>query len=77
MQKIIIKKLGPLQEIDLDVKDAMLFIGLQAMGKSTIVKTIFFFKLLKPCIAIFKILLLRQELYLHVPIQQTSKAPNC
>ncbi len=47
MQKIVIKKFGPLQEIDLDVKDVMLFIGSQATGKSTIAKTIFFFKYLK------------------------------
>jgi len=44
MQKIEIKNFGPIKELNLDVKDFMLFIGPQASGKSTIAKTIFFFK---------------------------------
>jgi predicted ATPase len=44
MQKIEIKNFGPIQKLDLDIKDFILFIGPQASGKSTIAKTIFFFK---------------------------------
>ena len=44
MQRIEIKNFGPIKELKLDVKDFMLFIGPQASGKSTIAKTIFFFK---------------------------------
>ncbi|MDR1680152.1 MAG: ATP-binding protein [Prevotellaceae bacterium] len=44
MQKIEIKNFGPITELTLDIKDFMLFIGPQASGKSTIAKTIFFFK---------------------------------
>ncbi len=44
MQRIEIKNFGPIKELNLDIKDFMLFIGPQASGKSTIAKTIFFFK---------------------------------
>jgi len=44
MQKIEIKNFGPITELELDIKDFMLFIGPQASGKSTIAKVIFFFK---------------------------------
>lgn len=44
MQKIEIKNFGPIKELKLEIKDFMLFIGPQASGKSTIAKTIFFFK---------------------------------
>ena len=44
MQKIEIRNFGPISELELDIKDFMLFIGPQASGKSTIAKTIFFFK---------------------------------
>lgn len=44
MQKIEIKNFGPVKEISLEIKDFILLIGPQASGKSTIAKTIFFFK---------------------------------
>ncbi len=44
MQKLEIKNFGPIKQLNLDIKDFMLFIGPQASGKSTIAKTIFFFK---------------------------------
>ena len=44
MQRIEIENFGPIKELKLDIKDFMLFIGPQASGKSTIAKTIFFFK---------------------------------
>ena len=47
MQKIKIKNFGPIKDLELNIKDFMLFIGPQASGKSTIAKTIFFFKSLK------------------------------
>ncbi len=47
MQKIQIRNFGPINKVDLDVKDFIFFIGPQASGKSTISKCIFFFKSIK------------------------------
>ncbi|GHT87725.1 hypothetical protein FACS189474_1270 [Bacteroidia bacterium] len=44
MQRIEIKHFGPIADLQLDIKDFMLFIGPQASGKSTIAKAICFFK---------------------------------
>lgn len=44
MQKIEIRNFGPIKELNLDIKDFSILIGPQASGKSTIAKTIFFFK---------------------------------
>lgn len=44
MQRIEIKNFGPIKDVSLDVRDFILLIGPQASGKSTIAKTIFFFK---------------------------------
>lgn len=44
MQRLEIKNFGPIKEFNLNIKDFMLLIGPQASGKSTIAKTIFFFK---------------------------------
>jgi predicted ATPase len=44
MQKIEIKNFGPIKELNLEIKDFIILIGPQASGKSTIAKTIFFFK---------------------------------
>lgn len=44
MQKISIKNFGPIKNVQLEIKDFMLFIGPQATGKSTIAKLIYFFK---------------------------------
>ncbi|MBN1191912.1 MAG: AAA family ATPase [Dehalococcoidales bacterium] len=46
-QRVVIKHFGPIEDVDMDVKDIMLFIGPQAAGKSTISKSIYFFKSLK------------------------------
>jgi predicted ATP-dependent endonuclease of OLD family len=44
MQKIELHHFGPLQHLSIEVNDFMLLIGPQAGGKSTIAKTIYFFK---------------------------------
>ncbi|GEN76693.1 AAA family ATPase [Chryseobacterium hagamense] len=44
MQKIEIRNFGPIQNLILQLKDFSVLIGPQASGKSTIAKTIFFFK---------------------------------
>lgn len=44
MEKIIIKNFGPIDDLELLVKPFMIFIGPQASGKSTISKSIYFFK---------------------------------
>ncbi len=47
MEKIVINKLGPIKYCNLSINDFMVFTGLQASGKSTIAKSIFFFKNIK------------------------------
>lgn len=47
MATIHIKNLGPIQNINFEIKNFNLFIGEQAAGKSTICKAIYFFRLLK------------------------------
>lgn len=47
MERIEINKLGPIEQCNLEIKDFMVFTGPQASGKSTIAKSIFFFKNLK------------------------------
>lgn len=45
MKKITIRNFGPIQNIeDLEIRDFMVFIGPQASGKSTVAKTVYFFK---------------------------------
>lgn len=43
MQRIVVKNFGPLKDIDLEIKDFMVFIGPNASGKSTLAKLIYFF----------------------------------
>ena len=47
MERIIINKLGPIKHCELNINDFMVFTGPQASGKSTIAKSIFFFKNIK------------------------------
>ena len=47
MQKIIIRNHGPIKQCELEIKDFIVCTGAQASGKSTIAKSIFFFKNLK------------------------------
>ena len=43
MQRIEIRYLGPVQELEMEIKDFNLLIGEQATGKSTVAKAIYFF----------------------------------
>lgn len=43
MPKILIKNLGPIKNVELDIKNLNILFGKQARGKSTIIKTIYFF----------------------------------
>jgi len=47
MEKIVINRLGPITHCNLEIEDFMVFTGPQASGKSTIAKSIFFFKNIK------------------------------
>ncbi len=47
MHKIVIENFGPVEKIELEVKDILVFIGPQASGKSTVSKAIYFFRSLK------------------------------
>lgn len=47
MQKIILKNFGPVVNVEMEVNDFLIFIGQQASGKSTISKSIYFFKSLR------------------------------
>jgi len=46
-QKIIIRNFGPISQAEFDISDFTLFIGTQASGKSTLAKSVFFFKSLR------------------------------
>ncbi|MDR2652298.1 MAG: ATP-binding protein [Prevotellaceae bacterium] len=46
-QRLEIKNFGPLHNVKLDIDDYMVFIGLNAAGKSTIAKLIYFFRSLR------------------------------
>lgn len=47
MEKIVINRLGPIAHCSLEINDFMVFTGPQAAGKSTIAKSVFFFKNIK------------------------------
>lgn len=47
MQKLMIHNLGPIAHCEIDIDDFIVCTGPQASGKSTIAKSIFFFKNLK------------------------------
>lgn len=47
MQRIEIKKFGPIKDVELAINDYLVFIGPQTGGKSTISKSIYFFKSLR------------------------------
>jgi len=42
MQRLIIKNFGSIKDLDMEIKDFMVFIGPQASGKSTIAKAVYF-----------------------------------
>ena len=44
VERIVINKLGPIDYCDFEINDFMIFTGPQASGKSTIAKSIFFFR---------------------------------
>ncbi len=44
MQKIIVHNFGPLQDVEIEIKDFTVLIGEQASGKSTLAKLVYFFK---------------------------------
>ena len=47
MQKIIIRHLGPVKTLDMEIKDFNILIGEQATGKRTVAKAIYFFRIIK------------------------------
>ncbi len=47
MQHLEIKKFGPVENLNLAINDYLIFIGPQAVGKSTVSKAIYFFKSLR------------------------------
>ncbi len=47
MHRLKIKNFGPVEDVELNINDILIFIGSQAGGKSTISKAIYFFKSLR------------------------------
>lgn len=47
MQRIVINNLGPIKQLEMDIKQFNLLIGEQATGKSTISKAIYYFRMVK------------------------------
>lgn len=58
-EKLVINNLGPIKNCELYIKDYMVFTGQQASGKSTIAKSIFFFKNIKNLLT----LLIKKQLF--------------
>jgi predicted ATPase len=46
-QQLTIHQFGPIADVQIELKDLLIFIGPQASGKSTVSKAIFFFKSLR------------------------------
>jgi len=44
MERIVVKNFGPLKDIDLELKQHIVFVGPQSSGKTTLMKLIYFFK---------------------------------
>ncbi|GEM_PF-278799 len=63
MQKIFIKNNGPIKEFEMEIRDVNLLIGEQSSGKSTIAKSIFFFRNLKTLLTNFLIQIAETGLY--------------
>lgn len=63
MQKIEIKYLGPIRELEIQVRDFNLLIGEQATGKSTVAKAIYFFRMIKATITDYLCQLYDDALY--------------
>lgn len=47
MHKLLMKNAGPIEQCDINIDDFTVFMGAQASGKSTIAKSIFFFRTVK------------------------------
>lgn len=63
MQKIKIKYLGPIRELEMQIKDFNLLIGEQAIGKSTVAKATYFFRMIKTAITDYLCQLYDDALY--------------
>lgn len=63
MQKIRINHLGPVRELEMNIKDFNLLIGEQATGKSTVAKVIYFFRIIKTTITDYLCQLYDTSLY--------------
>lgn len=63
MQKIEIKYLGPIKEINMEIKDFNLLIGEQATGKSTVAKAIYFFRMIKSTLTDYLCQIYEEGLY--------------
>ncbi len=63
MQRIRIKYLGPVKEIEMEIRDFNLLIGEQATGKSTVAKAIYFFRIIKTTLADYLCQLYDTSLY--------------
>lgn len=61
LQKIIINHLGPVKELEMEIKDFNLLIGEQATGKSTVAKAIYFFRTIKTTLADYLFILTEKE----------------
>jgi AAA15 family ATPase/GTPase len=72
MQNITIKNFGTIKYFDAQIKDIMFFIGPQASGKSTLSKSLFFFKNIKD--ELMKFIYEIEVRYLARPIEDSDMA---
>ena len=53
MHQLVLKNVGPIQDCQIDIKQFNVFTGAQASGKSTVAKSVFFFRTVKEDICDF------------------------
>ena len=64
MHRLVIKKLGPIEQCEMECSQFMTLTGFQASGKSTIAKAIYYFRTIKDDI----VNLARRQAYNMVPV---------
>ncbi|MCM1045861.1 MAG: ATP-binding protein [Candidatus Gastranaerophilales bacterium] len=72
MHRLIIKKLGPIEECDLECSQFMTLTGFQASGKSTLAKAIYYFRTIKDDI----INLAQRQAFDIVPVSGLETEPD-
>ena len=81
MHRLVLKNVGPIRDCQIDITQFNVFTGAQASGKSTVAKSIFFFRTIKDdiCDCIIKRTTISHSSTLHKVVlkQLRNKFYNC